>query len=98
MVDIQTITSRLISPSIRLFKALPIEENKGAKHRKSMALVEHTIKRGFVFAPEVLDNYEDSELMAMIGQISDEIGLTPEQMNAAFHKSWEKVRDAPMFQ
>jgi hypothetical protein len=80
---------------IRLFKAVPIER-KGK--RSSKVLLEKTIEKGFIFAPEVIFNYSDSELLDLVKKVEKEIGLTKEQMNNSFHKSWTKVRDASMFQ
>lgn len=81
---------------IRLFKAVPIE-NKGTKIPSEFILNE-TIKRGFLFSPEVVFNYGEKRLYELILEIENEVGLSPQQMNSSFHKSWEKVRDTPLFQ
>lgn len=77
---------------IRLFKALPI--TKEGKKEASPKLLTETIRRGFVFSPEVVSNYSEKELL----RLSKDIGLTPEQMNSSFHKSWQKIKDAPIEQ
>ena len=78
--------------AINLFNALPIEHVGSAKI--SDALLRETVQRGFVFAPEVIYNYSERELQEYVAII----GLTSEEMNATFHKSWAKVRNADMTQ
>ena len=74
--------------TINLFKALPIEY-KG-RTRISDALLKKTVERGFIFSPEVVYNYSERELL----ELTEKIGVTPEQMNSSFHKSWKKIREA----
>ena len=76
--------------TLRLFKALPIDSKK--KKNPSKELLEKTIKKGFVFSPEVIANYSNYE--PLIKLVKEEYGLTAEQLNNSFHKSWIKVRDA----
>ena len=75
--------------TIRLFKALPTH-NKAKKTNDN--LLKDTIRRGFVFSPEVVAFYPESELRKLM------IGLTPEELNSSFHKSWEKVKSADIEQ
>lgn len=82
--------------TIRLFKAVKITSKR--KKKSSKGLLEKTVKRGFVFTPEVVYNYPETELLDLINIIEKEVGLTPEKMNASFHKSWKKVRDADILQ
>lgn len=82
--------------TIRLFRALPIE-NKN-KRNASKKILNETIKRGFIFSPEVVNSYTDIQLMDIIQEIEKYVGLTAEQMNSSFHKSWDKVENAPMIQ
>lgn len=81
---------------IKLFKALPIKKKQTEKASK--ALLKATVRRGFVFSPEVVANYSEQELHNLAKIIEKEIGLTPEQMNNSFQKSWKKVKEAPMIQ
>jgi len=81
---------------IRLFKAVEIESNK--KKNPSKELLKETVKRGFVFAPEVVYNYTEAELNTFIKVIEKEVGLSAEKMNSSFHKSWGKVKNAPIEQ
>lgn len=80
--------------TIRLFRALPIQTKQ--EQLPSEELLKETTKRGFVFTPEVVYNYSEQELLDQIKAIEEEIGLTPEQMNSSFQKSWQKVEKAPM--
>jgi len=82
--------------TIRLFKAVPILEKKGkvTNHK----LLQSTIKHGFVFAPEVIFNYSEKELEDLTKTVIEEVGLSAEEMNSSFHKSWKKVRDSSLEQ
>ena len=80
--------------TIKLFKALPIK----VKRKKSPTedLLKKTIKRGFIFSPEVLANYFNyDELIKLVEEV---FGITSEKVNASFHKSWKKVKEADVEQ
>ena len=85
---------------IRLFKAVPISSRRKVYSKKliNAGCLEKTIKKGFVFAPEVIANYSDKELAKIISIVDKEIGLSAEQMNSSFHKSWKKVKEADIEQ
>lgn len=80
--------------TIKLFKALPIK----AKQKKSPTkdLLEKTIKKGFIFSPEVIYNYSNYD--ELIKLVEDVFGITSEKVNASFHKSWKKVKEADIEQ
>ena len=78
--------------TVRLFKALEVKEHGKVKFDKD--LTKETVKHGFVFSPEVVAAYSKSQLL----EITESIGLSAEQMNSSFHKSWLKVRDASIEQ
>jgi len=82
--------------TIKLFKALPIKERR--IKFASTRLLQATLSRGFVFDQAVIANYSEHELFNLIKTIEQEIGLTPEQMNNSFQKSWGKVKNAPLIQ
>jgi len=75
---------------IRLFKALPITTEE--KKQPSKELMLETMRRGFILSPQVVANYPD--IKYVISLISEEYGLTAEQLNSSFHKSWEKIKNA----
>lgn len=81
---------------IRLFKAVEVRSKK--RKSSSKELLAKTIRRGFIFSSEVVYNYSEKELDKIIKVIEEEVGLTPEKMNSTFHKSWDKVKNAPMIQ
>lgn len=89
---------------IRLFKAIPIKNRSYSNASPKNSMINYanvsfaTIGKGFIFGPEVVSNYNEKELTNLISIVENEFGITPQQMNSTFHKSWEKVRDAPMFQ
>jgi len=76
--------------TIKLFKALPIKRRQ--KKSPTKELLEKTIKKGFVFSPEVIYNYSNyDELIKLVEEV---FGITGEKVNASFHKSWKKVKEA----
>ncbi len=77
---------------LKLFKAVLITEKKGGRQKKS--ILEKTIKSGFIFSPEVIYNYPEGELLKLVVVIEKELGLTTDQLNNSFHKSWKKVKEA----
>ena len=77
---------------IRLFKAVKI--NSHSKKKTSKTIMKMTLKRGFIFTPEVIANYSENGLIELVKIIEKEIGLTFEQLNNSFHKSWEKIKTA----
>lgn len=82
--------------TIRLFKAVPVKTNR--KKNPSIELLMRTVPRGFIFSPSVIANRTDQELNRLIEMVENEFGLTAEQMNSSFHKSWAKVKYASMEQ
>lgn len=88
--------SSLAHATLSLFHALPVGSSK--KSNPSAKITKLTINHGFIFSPQVAGNYTEKELISLIDTIADEIGLTPDQMNNSFHKSWGKVRDASWYQ
>ncbi|NOQ37387.1 hypothetical protein GQ472_00735 [archaeon] len=83
--------------TIRLFKGLPIKD-AGVRAGGQDNLWDKTIAKGFIFAPEVIKAYPETELVKLIDVVDAELGLSAGQMNSSFHKSWVKVRDASMEQ
>ncbi len=81
---------------LRLFKAVQITSS--GQRKPSKELLTKTIMNGFLLSPEIIYNYSDEELDKITDVIIDEIGLSLKEMNNAFHKSWEKVRDASIIQ
>ena len=90
------LTPHLFTSTLRLFNAVPIKTKKTKVVPKEIIAL--TLNHGFILSPEVYANFSVPELESIIELASNEIGLTPEQMNSSFHKSWKKVRDAPIFQ
>jgi len=87
--------SSLVHSTLKLFKAVPVKTQK--KKNPSKSITEETFGHGFIFSKEVAGNYTEEELMQLIPTIATDIGITPNQMNATFHKSWATVRDTPLF-
>jgi hypothetical protein len=78
--------------TIRLFKALPISEHTNGTSDGD--LDKSTLKKGFIFSPEVITAYPDRE--HLIGLVDEVYGHGSEELNASFHKSFAKVRDSSM--
>lgn len=81
--------------TLRLFKALPIPGKVSALGSTQWREANlRTIPKGFVFAPEVLANYPNTN--ALVAQVDELYGADPEALNKSFHKSFAKVRDTSM--
>ncbi len=80
---------------LRLFKAVPITKKGKSTSEK---LLKETIKKGFIFSPEVIHNYSEKDLIKLIGVVEKEVGLSADKMNSSFHKSWKKIREASIEQ
>lgn len=88
-----------MNSAIRLFKALPIEKNINKINKEKIEIIyKETIPKGFIFSEKVLNNYNLEELFCLIKDVEKEIGLTSEQMNNSFHKSWKKIKESSMTQ
>lgn len=84
---------------LRLFRAVEIGEDCPVINYNFFKLWEKdllktTIEYGFIFSPKVMDNYTQEELIYLIKEVRSEIGLTAEQINNSFHKSWQKIKEA----
>lgn len=80
--------------TIRLFRALPISDH--GKGECDGEILKQTLRHGYILSPEVAHDYPDHE--RLVSMIEAEVGLSPEEMNASFHKSWAKVKDSPIEQ
>ncbi len=78
--------------TIRLFRAIPVETKK--KKKPSKEILKRTIKSGFILSGEILANYSDPELDRIIVETEQVVGLSGEQANSSFHKSWKKIKEA----
>jgi hypothetical protein len=81
---------------IKLFRAVEIKSHR--KKKPSISILRKTLKYGFTFSPEVFYHYSDKELENLFVIITSHIGLTPEQLNNSFHKSWKKIKEADIAQ
>ena len=61
--------------TIKLFNAMSIRTKRRKKASKK--LMNATIKRGFIFAPEVVANYSEQDLL----KITPKIGSSSDEMN-----------------
>jgi len=77
--------------TINLFKVVPITHKKSVDKTTIISSIEETIDYGFIFSPDVIANYPDlTELTKTVEKV---LGLSKEQANASFHKSWGKVKN-----
>ena len=75
----------IILATLKQFKCVPVHTKSEIIHKS-----EETIPYGFLLNARV-----DDKTLTLC---KDTIGLTPEQMNNTFHKSWGKVKDTPQEQ
>lgn len=78
--------------TLRLFKALPIVHDEEPLNTVQMAVVNtKTIPKGYLISPSVARQF----LFGTTAKTIEELyGLDTNQLNATFHKSFAKVRDA----
>lgn len=81
---------------IKLFGAVLVK-NKTQKN-PSKSLLERTLKKGYIFAPEVVNSYTVKDLDTIANLFEDEYSLSEAKMNATLHKSWAKVKNASLRQ
>lgn len=72
--------------TLRLFKAVQIKKREG--ERTDERTLKATIPFGYVLDPAITPSRR------LLRTVNDLVGVSGEQANAAFHKSWEKVRSA----
>ena len=84
--------------TIRLFKALPVEEKTSAETNaeRYAELMKKTLPKGFILDPTLAGPQFDTE--SILDQINQAYGRSSEELNQSFHKSFAKVRDASMQQ
>ncbi|MGW5074059.1 hypothetical protein [Rhodococcus sp. NPDC004095] len=63
---------------------------------KNDELTKQTLAKGFVFAPEVLHAHRDAR--NLVDLVNQAYGRSSEELNATFHKSFAKVREASIQQ
>ena len=80
----------MLDATLRLFKAVQIKNCETDNVDQDTHAV--TIPYGYVLDPRIEPTPELLEV------INNRVGVTGEQANAAFHKSWEKIRTADMEQ
>jgi hypothetical protein len=84
--------------SLNLFKAVPIKGNLAVDKSRFETVNAQFVKNGFVFAPEVLAEYKGEDLKTLVKEVNALYGKDGADLNKAFHKSFEKVRDASIQQ
>lgn len=77
--------------TIKTLNCVEVESSKKKKAGKK--LINKTINKGYIFSPEV---YASHSFDKIIKSIESEVGLSSEQLNNSFHKSWVKIKDSFM--
>lgn len=78
--------------TLRLFNAIQVPKFK-VKSVHNL-LLDQTVKNGYVLSPQVAAVASPN----LLKEIESIIGISGEKANNTFHKSWEKVRTAPLIQ
>ncbi len=74
--------------TLRLFHAIQIEKRVSGKIPEE--IVKRTIRNGYLLDPSIPPDPQ------LLNQIERVVGLSGEKLNAAFHKSWQVVRDSSL--
>lgn len=77
----------MLEATLRLFHAVQIDIHHPQTH--SDHTLEHTLQYGYVLSSSVPADE------ALLVTIDREIGLSGEQANTAFHKSWKTIKETP---
>ena len=83
--------------TVRLFKGIitqPVTRIVAKKDKTE--LFQNTINFGFIYSDPIISGYSHQELLDMAPVISKIIGISGEEMNSSFHKSWKKIIDSPI--
>ena len=78
--------------TLYLFGGLPVVGHGGKSI--NIPLLETTVRRGFIFSPDIVVEYPEQRLY----DYAKKIGVSGEEANSSFHKSWEKISSADIFQ
>jgi hypothetical protein len=78
----------MIESTLRLFKAVQVDD-KSAGDLQGFPF-ERMIKKGYLLDPAI------PRFARVLDTVERTVGLSGEQANAAFHKSWSVVRNTPM--
>ena len=92
-----------MNSTLRLFKALPVKDGLEITSidREPFAdVLTKAFKHGFTFDNKILSNYwgADSHLSDQLDKVRLLYGRSSQELNSAFHKSFNKVKTAPMQQ
>ena len=74
----------VLAASLRLFRAIQIEQHPG--NASDPEMLKLTLAQGYILDPDI------PVTPRLRKQVEQVIGLSGEQANASFHKSWNKVR------
>lgn len=91
----------MLRSTLRLFKALPLEDKKRfltTKNFQNPEITKRTLHNGYIFSSEIYNHFSIDELNDIIPIVEKELILTAQEMNNTFHKSWNKIKTAPYFQ
>ena len=78
---------------ITLFKAVKITAGNKSNIENEAKIHAITIPKGFMLTPEVISGYKGN-LTNLITIIEGLLSLSAKQLNATFHKSWDKIANA----
>lgn len=94
------IATNVLRATIKLFDSIPLTDNKVIDRtpKDYEDFNRYTITSGFLVSKNVYDSQNGNLLQETVAEIRDIYGLSGEQLNASFHKSWEKIRSSSLEQ
>jgi hypothetical protein len=91
----------IIAATLNLFNGIVITKQDYDKASLSKYLICKTfrvcLKNGFILSPSIYLQYK-KDIVEILSQIDDTVGINGKNLNTAFHKSWEKVCDSSIEQ
>jgi len=79
-----------LAASLRLFRAIQVEHSAASSVDPEM--LRTTLAQGYILDPAIAASNE------LVRAVTAEIGLSSQEINATFHKSWEKIKSASIEQ
>lgn len=84
------IKESIMLSTIKLFKALPVNESQKFNEEAYLAFTKETVKSGYILDREAFSAGTD----VVIELINKVYGRNPEQLNKSFHRSFAKVKNS----
>jgi len=86
----------MLQSTIKLYKKIPIDNipNEIISPETAKLTIKETIPFGFILSNEIYVYFDAETIQEIIKIVKEELTLSGKEMNASFHKSWDKIKTA----